>query len=142
MVPRGWRRSHNQAKAAARIAAISSGSATRYKDVALLASASSDPLLLASFGDLYLRPLGSSSRQRDTLRKTLLVYFSVNKNSESTGAVLGKSRQTVAARLKVVEDKLGQPLSHCGDQLHIALRLESLGLLESFGHLSTYIEVP
>jgi hypothetical protein len=130
--PSGWHRSHAQAKAAARIAAMSSEAVTRYKDVALLASASSDPLLLASLGDLYLRPLGPSGRQRDTLRKTLLVYFSVNKNSISTAAVLDKSRQTVAARLKTVEDKLGQPLSQCGDQLHIALRLESLGLLESF----------
>jgi DNA-binding PucR family transcriptional regulator len=132
--PVGWRRTHAQARAAARIADMSSAAAIRYQDVAFLACASSDPLLLASVGDLYLRPLGSPSKQRDVLCKTLLVYFAVDENSISAAAVLGVSRQTVSVsnRLKAVEKRLGQPLKQCAHLLHAALRLEELGCLDAF----------
>lgn len=127
--PSGWRRTHAQARVAAGIAVISSGTATRYKDIALIASASSNPLLLASFEDLYLQPLAGS--RGDVLRKTLLAYFSANRNSISTAEGLGISRQAVSNRLKVAEERLGQPVSECGAQLELALRLEVLGVIES-----------
>lgn len=124
--PSGWRRSHAQAKAASRIAAISSAGATHYRDVALLASTSSDPLLLDSMRDLYLRPLEPVGGRGVDLRRTLLAYFNTDRNSSSAAVVLGVSRQTVDNHLKVAEERLHKPVNECGALLHAALRLESL----------------
>ncbi|TMK57319.1 MAG: hypothetical protein E6G51_06005 [Actinobacteria bacterium] len=124
--PSGWRRSHAQAKAASRIAAISSAGATQYRDVALLASTSSDPLLLDSMRDLYLRPLEPVGRRGVDLRRTLLAYFNADRNSSSAAVVLGVSRQTVDNHLNVAEERLHKPVNECGDLLHAALRLERL----------------
>jgi len=127
----GWRRSHAQATAAARMAAVSSAGAIRYRDIALLAAASSDSLFLASAVDLYLRPLGLIGKEGELLRETLLAYFNTDGNSSSAAAALGLSRQTIANRLKAAEERLGQPLSECGGPLHAALRLQALAFLPS-----------
>jgi PucR C-terminal helix-turn-helix domain/GGDEF-like domain len=127
--PSGWRRSHTQAKAASGIAARSSAGATLYRDVVLLASASSDPLLLAAMRDLYLRPLGPADQQGVTLRKTLRVYFDADRNSSSAAAALGVSRQTVTNRLRNAEERLHKPVNECGDLLQAAIHLEDLQLI-------------
>jgi DNA-binding PucR family transcriptional regulator len=102
----------------------------RYGDVALLASISSDPLLLASMRDLYLRPLEPASRRGIDLRRTLLAYFNAERNSSSAAADLGLARQTVTQHLKIAEERLHKPVNECGDVLNAALRLELLGLVE------------
>ncbi len=62
------------------------------------------------------------------LLDTLSAFFSADRNGASAAAKLGVSRQTVTNRLRKVEECIAQPLSNCGDLLHVALRLQELGL--------------
>lgn len=123
--PNGWRKSHGQARAAAQLAAMASGSSVRYRDIALLTTAARDPLFLASVAELYLRPLGPKDRE------TLRAYFRAGSNGSTAAAVLGVTRQTVAKRLEAIEEQIGQPVAECADVLHTALRLEALGLVDA-----------
>jgi DNA-binding PucR family transcriptional regulator len=86
--------------------------------------------MTASLLELYLLPL---RRERDgghVLRETLRAYFAADRNGSSAAAALGVSRQTVANRLQAVERQLNQSLKVCADLLHVALRLEELGLVD------------
>jgi PucR C-terminal helix-turn-helix domain/GGDEF-like domain len=126
----GWRLTHRQARAAFTIAQRSPRGFARYADVSILASAAQDPLMLSSFRALYLVPLSKERDSGELLRKTLRAYFSTNRNSQSAAAALGVTRQTVANRLRQVEDRLGQKLDVCAGALDAALRLDELGLLD------------
>lgn len=125
----GWRRTHEQARSAVGLTHSVEGSVVRYRDVALIAAAGRDPLLLASLRDMYLLPLAEEGDRADLLRQTLRAYFAADRNSSSAAAALGVSRQTVANRLQTVEERVGEPVSECADALHAALRLEELRVL-------------
>jgi len=127
----GWRRSHEQARAAVSLAQPGSGGAVRYRDIALIAAAAKDPLLLASLREMYLAPLGEKGGRGTLLRETLRAYFAADGNSSSAAAALGVSRQTVSNRLQTVEKCLDHPLGQCADALFAALRLEELGRLSN-----------
>jgi hypothetical protein len=126
---RGWRLTHRQARLAFGLAQARQGP-VHYADAPLVASAAQDPQLRTSLQELYLLPLTQERDGGKRLRKTLRAYFSANRNGESAGAALGVTRQTVKNHLCQVEDRLGQPLSMCGDAVDVALRLEELGFLE------------
>jgi PucR C-terminal helix-turn-helix domain/GGDEF-like domain len=115
-----WRLTHRQALAALTVAARDSATATRYADVALLASVQQDEVLAASLREIYLTPLAD-----ETLRETLRAYLAADCNAVSTAAVLAVTRQTVNNRLRAVEDRLQRPLRKCLSELDIALRLQS-----------------
>jgi PucR C-terminal helix-turn-helix domain/GGDEF-like domain len=121
----GWRRTHQQARAAFSIASAS-GESARYANVALLSTAVQDPLLVASLAELYLFPLRKKPDDGHLL-STLRAYFAADRNSVSAAAALGVSRQTISNRLRSVEERLGQPVSACIESLKIALQLEELG---------------
>jgi PucR C-terminal helix-turn-helix domain/GGDEF-like domain len=123
----GWRRSHEQARAAAGIVRPGSGGAVRYRDAAMLTAIVRDPLLLASLPEMYLAPLDEKNGRGRELRQTLRAYFETNANAASAASALGVSRQTVANRLRAVEECLGLPVSQCADTLSAALTLEELG---------------
>lgn len=124
----GWRLTHRQAAAAAAVGTNGAISIISYGDVALVASAVCDDLLLASLRQMYLAPL-AAERDGETARRTLRAYFEADCNSASAAAALAVSRQTVNNRLRAVEDRLGRPVRDCTKELEIALRLEELGFL-------------
>jgi DNA-binding PucR family transcriptional regulator len=123
----GWRRTHRQAQAAAGLGRAGSHAVLRYRDVAMIAAAAKDPLLVASLRELYLAPLAEKGHRAVPLRETLRAYFAAEGNASSACSALGVSRQTVANRLQTVEERLQHPLAKCADALQVALSLEELG---------------
>ncbi len=124
----GWRLSHRQAKAALPAALRGRGGVVRYADVALVASMLRDDLLITSLHELYLAPLGEERDGGAVARETLRAYFTAERNVSSAAAALGVNRQTVANRLRSIEERLGRPLTTCTADLEAALRLEDLGM--------------
>lgn len=123
----GWRHSHQQASAALLIATRSSEALVRYRDVALIASATQDELLIRSLHELYISPLRNShDGGADTLIETLSAYFAAGRNSASAAAALNVSRQTVDYRLRTIEDRIGRPLSTCMTAVEVSLGLHEL----------------
>ena len=119
----GWRLTHRQARAALPISLRSAEPFVRYADVALLASTLQDDLLATSLHHIYLRPLEAERDGGEALCRTLQAYFTAERNVSSAAATLGLSRQAVAKRLRVAEQRLGRPLPSCGLDLEVALRL-------------------
>lgn len=119
----GWRRTHHQAKASMSIAMRGAPRPVAYADVALLASALKDDVLLSSLRDTYLAPLESESDGGAALRKTLYAYFEAGCQVSSAAAALGVARQTVSARLRSVEEKIERPVGACSAELKLALHL-------------------
>ena len=123
----GWRRTHAQAQAAAQLAHFDPSGIARYRDIALLAAASRDPLLLNSLRDMFLDRLMLDGDRGEVLRTTLFAYFAANRNSSSAASALGVTRQTVSNRLYAVEERLRQSIGACGDLLHVALQIDESG---------------
>lgn len=117
--PGGWRLSHRQARAALAVGARTRERVVRYVDVALLAALGQDELLSTSLRQLYLEPL-RGERDRETVR----AYFSSARNMTSTAAVLGLSRQAVAARLRGIEERIGRPIEACATEMELAIRMD------------------
>jgi hypothetical protein len=122
----GWRRSHQQAKAALPIALRSGEAVVRYAEVALLASVLQDELLASSLREIYLKPLSGERDGGESLRRTMSAYFACERNSASAAATLGVTRQTVNNRLRTTEERIGRPLQHCAGELEAALWLDEL----------------
>lgn len=122
----GWRLTHQQARAAVPIALRGPESVVHYGDVALLASALRDDLLVASLRDLFLAPL-EAERNWEVLRETMHAYFASQGNVSSAATALGVKRQTVTNRLRMIEERLGRSLSTCTAEMEAALRLEEFG---------------
>ena len=66
-------------------------------------------------------PLEAERDGGATLRQTLRVYYATNRNAASTAAKLGIARQTVAARLRLVESLLCVALPDCATEVELAL---------------------
>ena len=122
----GWRATHRQAAAALPVAQRSGESMVRYGEVALLAASLRDEVLAGSLRELYLEPLEGERDGGEALRETLRAYLDAGSSVSSAAAALGVNRNTVAARLRVVEESLGRSLLHCGGALDVALRLAEL----------------
>lgn len=122
----GWRLTHRQAKAAFPIATRRGAGVVGYREVALVASVLENEVLAGSLVDLYLAPLGGERDGGETLRRTLRAYFAAGRNAASAAAVLGVSRQTVAARLQMAEERIGRPLNSCAVEVETALRLKDV----------------
>lgn len=120
----GWRLSHRQACAALPIAMRGSDT-VRYADVALIASMFQDDLLAISLRRLYLDPIADGGGG-SVLQETLRAYLAAERNVSSAAAVLGVNRHTVSNRLRMVEERLGRPLSSCMADIDAAIRLADL----------------
>ena len=125
----GWRLSHRQALAALPVAQRTGQAVVLYADVALLASALQDDLLAVSLRRLYLEPLCTARDESKALREALRAYFATGRNISSAAAAVGINRNTIANRLRVVEEHLPRPLASCAAELEVALRLDALGEL-------------
>jgi hypothetical protein len=119
----GWRLSHRQAKAALSVALRGPDPFVRYAEVALVAAVLKDDLLATSLRKLYLEPLERERDGGDVLRETLRAYFEAGRNVSSAAVALGVNRNTVASRLRAAEVAIGRPLSSCGPEVDVALRL-------------------
>ena len=121
----GWRLTHHQAASTLTVARRRPPGVTRYQEVSLLTSMLQDEVLLSSLQDLYLAPL-AAARGGAALRETLGAYFAADRNIASAASSLGVARQTVASRLRTIEDHLGRPLAGCAVELEMALALAEL----------------
>jgi len=122
----GWRQTHRQAQAVFPIAKRSDESYVHYPDAAMLASVLQDDLFAAALRERYLAPLASERDGGATLRATVRAFFSANRNVSSAAAALGVGRHAVTNRLRIVEEKIGQPLTVAGAEFEAALRLHEL----------------
>ncbi len=122
----GWRQTHRQALAVWPIAKRSEESPVLYADAAMLASVLKDDLFASSLRERYLDPLASERDGGATLRATVRAFFSANRNVSSAAAALGVGRHAVTNRLRVVEEKIGQPLNSFGAEFEAALRLDEI----------------
>jgi PucR-like helix-turn-helix protein len=122
----GWRLTHRQAEAAFAIAKRGIGGIIRYADVGLLASVSQDRLMMSSLHEIYLAPLTDVRDGGVALRQTLRAYLRASRNVSSAASALGVSRQTVGARLRKIEERLGRTIESCTAELEVALELDSI----------------
>jgi DNA-binding PucR family transcriptional regulator len=123
---RGWRLTHQQARAALPIAVRSPEPVVRYADVALLASVLQNDLLATSLREIYLAPLERERNRGTVLRETLRAYFASDRNVTSAAAQLGINRNTVASRLHEIEVSTGRSLSSCAAEFEVALHLDRI----------------
>jgi hypothetical protein len=122
----GWRLSHRQACAALSVAERVPERLVHYPDVALLASALQDDLLLASLDQLYIAPLSGERDRGAVAKETLRAYFAAAGNASSAAAALGVNRRTVASRIAAIEESLGRPLDAASAEIETALRLDQV----------------
>jgi PucR C-terminal helix-turn-helix domain len=119
----GFRLTHRQARRAGWVAWYTDSPVTRFEDVALEALAIEDAESARATAARELRGLDDESIRSRRLRKTLLAYFESNHNAAATAASLGVRQQTVANRIRAVEETLGAPVASRRAELELALRL-------------------
>ena len=122
----GWRRIHEQARAAASVAAYQPGALARYGPNNMRISALQNELLRESLTSMYLVPLSRESGEAPVLQETLRAYFATGRNALSAGEAIGVSRRTVANRVRRAEEVIGRTLTECGSALEVALWLEAI----------------
>jgi hypothetical protein len=122
----GWRLTHRQAAAAISLARPAHRPTIRYGEVALLVTALRDDLLVASVRQAYLEPLCAERDDGAVLLDTLRAYFRAERNASSAAALLRVNRQTVANRLRAVEQRVGRSLPSCAMEIELALQLHDL----------------
>jgi hypothetical protein len=120
----GWRLTHRQAASALPIAQRGKNPIVRYADVALLAGALNDDVLIESLRQLYLTPLADMRDGGALARKTLRAYLAADGNVSSAAAALGVKRHTVTNRLREIENRLGCRIDMRAAEMGLALRLE------------------
>ena len=119
----GFRLTHRQARRAGWVAWYTDSPVTRFEDVALEALAIEDAESARATTVRELRGFDDESVRSKRLRETLLAYFESNHNAAATAAALGVHQQTVANRVRAVEETLGAPVASRRAELDLALRL-------------------
>jgi DNA-binding PucR family transcriptional regulator len=123
---RGWRLTHQQAKAAFEVA-VRRGALVHYADVALVASAIEDDLLATSLRGIFLAPLERERDGGEVLRRTLRAYLAAGGNVSRAAAALEANRNTIASRIRTIEARTGHSVDESTAEFEVALRLEELG---------------
>jgi hypothetical protein len=96
---------------------------TRYADIAIESLALQGEGEVRAFVSHELSGIDDGSASSARLRETLATYFETDQNAASTAARLGVHHQTVANRLRTIEDRIGRPLMARTPELALALRL-------------------
>jgi hypothetical protein len=118
----GFRATNHQALRAQWVAPA--GAATiHYEDVAVEALATEAQNDARAFVRRELRGIDDPSNSSDRLRQTLDAYLAAELNAASAAASLGVHHQTVANRLRTIEERLGHPVGSRHLELAMALRL-------------------
>ncbi len=118
----GFRATNHQALRAQWVAP--SGTAViHYEDVAVEALATEAQVDARAFVRREMRGIDDLSVASGRLRETLSAYLKAEQNAASTAAALGIHHQTVANRLRTIEQRLGHPVGFRHLELAMALRL-------------------
>lgn len=119
----GFRVSHQQSLRAEHGGRRSGAPVTHYADVALEALAASDEHAARAFAGRELSGLDGDEARSVRLRETLRAYFAAGQNAAATAAALHVHEQTVAQRLRAVEERTGRPVAARRAELETALRV-------------------
>jgi PucR C-terminal helix-turn-helix domain/GGDEF-like domain len=125
----GFRRSHQEALDARRVARLSgrrAGSVVSYTATAVAALASSDLDRARTFVAAELGSIAADDDEARRLAGTLLVYLEEGLSPRRTARRLGVHENTVTNRVKAIEDRLGRPVKSRMTELLVALRLAPL----------------
>ena len=118
----GFRATNHQALRAQWVAPAGSA-VIYYEDVAVEALATEVQNDARAFVRRELRGIVDLSTASERLRETLDAYLAAELNAASAAAALGVHHQTVANRLRVIEERLGHPVGPRHLELAMALRL-------------------
>ena len=112
----GFRRSHREALEARRVAALVGhpGAPVRYDDVALLALLTKDVEQAREFATRTLGPRAGDDESARRLATTLLAVLEEQGSPRRAGQRLGIHENTVAKRLRAIEDRGGPVVAHSG----------------------------
>jgi hypothetical protein len=121
----GFRRSHQEALEARRVAGISSrpGPVHEYRSLVLTALATSDLNQARRFVAEELGPLGARDDATVRIAATLKVWFEELGNTSQAARRLGIHKNTVLYRIQRAEQLLGRPIGERALELQIALTL-------------------
>ena len=119
----GFVLTNRQSRRAGWVAWSTEDPVTRFRDVALEALAVEDEDSARAFVAAEIRGFDGHSARSQRLRETLLAYFSADQNAAAAAASLGVHQQTVANRIKAVEELLGSTVGARRGELELALRL-------------------
>jgi DNA-binding PucR family transcriptional regulator len=122
----GMRRSHEEARAARRVAellGLRAGSVAHYRTAALTALLTADPAEAVRFAEAQLGDLAQQDDGMARLRATVRVYLEEHLSPARTARRLGIHQNTVVYRIKRAEEVLGRTLAESGLELAVALRL-------------------
>jgi len=119
---RGLRQSFRQALRARTLAGTEEA-VTHYADVAAESLALQREEEVRAFVAHELRGIDDDSMASERLRQTLSAYLRSDLNAAAAAARLGVHHQTVANRLRTIENRLGRPLMARTLELGLALRL-------------------
>jgi diguanylate cyclase with GGDEF domain/PucR-like helix-turn-helix protein len=122
----GFRRAHDEARQARRIAARRPGPVTMYDEVGLLALSGQDEPRARAFVEHELGPLFGDDERSQVLRATLRAYIETGLHAAAAAALLGVHERTVANRVRAAEERLGRPVAARSVELGAALRLYDL----------------
>jgi hypothetical protein len=120
----GFRSTHEEALAAHRVASGEEPPVTHYEDVALQVLAGQDPERARAFVSRELLGIDGEDARSQHLRETLREYFAAHQNAAAAAAALGIHEQTVAQRLRAVEQRTGRSVAARRAELDTALRLQ------------------
>jgi hypothetical protein len=123
--PEGFRRSHQQALEAQRVAIATRTTQpiTLYQDVELAALLSKDSEVMRELVARELAGLASGEPQTRKLRDTARTYLAAACNARIAADTLGLHKNTVLYRIARVEELLGHPIAERRLQLELALLL-------------------
>lgn len=122
----GFRRSHFQA---ARVQWAADGGVSgmhTFDQLVLEVLAGERSADARAFVDRELRGLAGEEPRAITRRETLSAYFGADGNAAAAAAALGVHEQTVANRLRTIEELIGRPVSTRRAELETALRLRKV----------------
>lgn len=122
----GFALSHQQARHAERAGRRSGRPITHYSEVALESLAAADEDAAAAFVARELAGLDGDDVRSARLRETLRAWFAAGHNAAAAAAALGVHEQTIAQRLRTVEERTGRPVASRRAELETALRLREL----------------
>jgi hypothetical protein len=120
----GFRATNHQAMRAQWVAPAGAA-VIHYEDVAVEALATEVQNDARAFVRCELGGIDDTSIASARLRETLDAYLAAELNAASAAAALGVHHQTVANRLRTIEDRLGHPVGPRHLELAMALRLWS-----------------
>lgn len=119
----GFRRGHDEALHARRIAELGSrAGVVRYDQVELVSLASADLERLGRFVRRTLGPLTADDDATERLRETLLAWLAEGGNARRAAERLHAHKNTVLYRLQRAQTLLGRPLDEDRGALELALR--------------------